>query len=192
MKREPYTGVEVWDAFAGLLGYPGGRSDRLLREWTPRVVASFPQLESELATLVELASRGGEGECEELYTRTFDGSSERALELGWHLHGENYARGVLLVRLRALLRQAGIDEGGELPDHVSNVLRLLGRVDETTARALVDNVLAPALDKALAGFDGGAAEGAKDGPRETGNPYRGVLVALREALRDGEAPRGAA
>lgn len=188
MEGDKRPGVEVWDAFAGLLGYPGGRGERLTSEWTPRLVARFPGLEGELAPLVELASRLGEGECEELYTRTFDGSSERALELGWHLHGENYARGVLLVRLRALLRQAGLDEGGELPDHVSNVLRLLGRVDETMARALVDNVLAPALDKALEGFDGGA----KAERAETDNPYRKVLAALREALRDEGAPRSAA
>lgn len=161
---------EVWDAFAGLLSYPAGNVERLRGEWCERVVAEFPALQPGLAPLVALARDRGEGECEELYTRTFDGSAERALELGWHLHGENYARGVLLVRLRSLLRSAQLDEGGELPDHISNVLRLLGRVDETTANALVQHVLAPGLDKLVERF------------ADAGNPYRPALTALRSAL----------
>ncbi|MBM3976216.1 MAG: hypothetical protein FJ299_04415 [Planctomycetes bacterium] len=160
----------VWDAFAGLLSYPGNNVERLRGEWCEHVVARFPTLRDQLTPLVELARERGEGECEELYTRTFDGNAERALELGWHLHGENYARGVLLVRLRTLLRDAQLDEGGELPDHVSNVLRLLGRVDETMAGALAEHVLVPGLDKLVERFT------------DTGNPYRAALVALRSAL----------
>lgn len=159
-----------WDSFAGLLTYPGGNLARLRAEWAPTVGLRWPELAEELQPLVDALGARDEGELEELFTRTFDGNAERALELGWHLHGENYARGVLLVRLRALLRAHALDEGSELPDHVSNVLRLLGRVDGVTARALTDNVLAPALDKLLAGFG------------EDDNPYRPALAGLRRAL----------
>jgi nitrate reductase assembly molybdenum cofactor insertion protein NarJ len=186
------TEVEVWDAFAGMLGYPGGHAETLVEQWAPLVSARFPKLVGELAPLVSLASSRGEGECEELYTRTFDGSAERALELGWHLHGENYARGVLLVRLRAMLREARLDEGGELPDHVSNVLRLLGRADDVAARALIENVLAPALDKAIDGFAPKEAAGRAGERPDEPNPYHRVLLALREALRDHPARRSAA
>ena len=171
--------AEVWDAFAGLLSYPAGNADRVRGEWRERVVAQFPTLQSELAPLADLARERGEGECEELYTRTFDGSAERALELGWHIHGENYARGVLLVRLRSMLRTAQLDEGGELPDHVSNVLRLLGRVDETTASALVQHVLLPGLDKLVERFS------------DSANPYQPALVALRRALASEREMRSA-
>ncbi|MFN0007122.1 MAG: nitrate reductase molybdenum cofactor assembly chaperone [Planctomycetota bacterium] len=164
--------AEVWEAFADLLSYPAGNVERLQSESAPRVIARFPALSPEIAPLVALARERGEGECEELYTRTFDGSAERALELGWHLHGENYARGVLLVRLRAMLRTAQLDEQGELPDHVSNVLRLLGRVDGLTARALIEHVLAPGLDKLVERFT------------DADNPYRPALVALRRALAE--------
>jgi nitrate reductase delta subunit len=169
----------TWDAFAGLLSYPGGNVARVRDEWAPRVVERWPDLAPEIAPLLAQARDHSEGECEELFTRTFDGSAERALELGWHLHGENYARGVLLVRLRAMLRQSAVDEGVELPDHVSNVLRLLGRVDAVTASALMSSVLAPALDKVLAGFEG------------DDNPYKHALLALRTALHDVESARKA-
>jgi nitrate reductase delta subunit len=161
-----------WDAFAGLFSYPAGNAARVQREWAPRVLERWPALAPSLAPLVDHLARHGEGDCEELFTRTFDGCAERALELGWHIHGENYARGVLLVRLRGLMRAAALDEQGELPDHLANVLRLLGRVDATTARALVEFLLAPGLEKLVEGFGDGA------------NPYREALAGLRRALRD--------
>jgi nitrate reductase delta subunit len=166
------TSTGVWDAFAGLLSYPAGHGERVQSEWVPSIVAQFPALALEIAPLLAHTSSAVEGELEELFTRTFDGNAERALELGWHLHGENYARGVLLVRLRKMLRDQALDEGGELPDHVSNVLRLLGRVDAVTARALTGQVLVPALEKVLAGFG------------EEDNPYRHALVALKRALSE--------
>lgn len=169
----------TWDAFAGVLSYPGGNVSRLRDEWVPCVIERWPDLAPELEPLLAQARDHSEGECEELFTRTFDGSAERALELGWHLHGENYARGVLLVRMRAMLRQNGVEEGSELPDHVSNVLRLLGRVDAVTADALQNSVLIPALDKVVAGF------------AEEDNPYRHALKALRTALGDTDTTRNA-
>lgn len=169
----------TWDAFAGLLSYPGGNVARVRDEWAPCVMNRWPDLAPEVEPLLAHARQHTEGECEELFTRTFDGSAERALELGWHLHGENYARGVLLVRLRASLRQNGVEEGTELPDHVSNVLRLLGRVDEVTASALQNQVLVPALDKVIAGF------------AEDDNPYKHTLQALRSALAGTDVTRNA-
>jgi len=164
------TTMEVWDAFAGILSYPAGNGERVQTEWAPSILSRFPALASRIAPLVAYNSSSAEGDREELFTQTFDGNAERALELGWHLHGENYARGVLLVRLRSMLRDRGLEEGSELPDHVSNVLRLLGRVDAVTARGLVDQLLAPALEKVIAGFG------------EEENPYRQVLVGLKQAL----------
>jgi nitrate reductase assembly molybdenum cofactor insertion protein NarJ len=169
----------TWDAFAGLLSYPGGNVARVRDEWAPCVIERWPDLAPELTPLLAHALEHSEGECEELFTRTFDGSAERALELGWHLHGENYARGVLLVRLRAALRQYAVDEGVELPDHVSNVLRLLGRVDAVTASALRNHVLVPALDKVIAGF------------ADEENPYKHTLIALRSALQSKDATASA-
>lgn len=93
-------------------------------------------------------------ELQELYTRTFDLNPLCALEIGWHLYGEDYARGAFLVRLREALKQHGVDEGGELPDHLAIVLALLPRLDPIEAAELVATAVRPALARmrpALAG-----------------------------------------
>ena len=64
-------------------------------------------------------------ELEETYARTFDINPACALEVGWHLFGEEYARGLFLVRLRGEMREHGVEESSELPDHITHVLALI-------------------------------------------------------------------
>ena len=101
---------------------------------------------------------------------TFDSNAERALEVGWHLHGENYARGAFMVRMRQLLAQHGVEERTELPDHVSHVLPVLARADDELRVALARGVLLPALEKIAAGFGDGD------------NPYLGVVTGLKKYI----------
>ena len=70
---------------------------------------------------------------QELFIQTFDLNPVCSLEMGWHLFGENYDRGLLLVKMRQLLRAHGIAEGAELPDHLPNGLRLLARMEHGEA-----------------------------------------------------------
>ncbi len=84
-------------------------------------------------------------EREELYTRCFDINPTASLELGWHLYGEQYERGSFLVLMREALRNAGIDEGGELPDHISSVLRFVARLDDESRREFARRYLRRAL-----------------------------------------------
>ncbi len=89
------------------------------------------------------------GEVEEMFTRTFEINPVCALEVGWHVYGEEYARGALLVRLREELRRQGIPEITELPDHLTHVLRLLGRAEPEIANAIAGRYVLPALRKML-------------------------------------------
>ena len=73
---------------------------------------------------------------QELYVQTFEFNPACTLELGWHLFGENYERGEFLVRMRDLLRRHGIAESTELPDHLTHVLALVGRLDHEEAAEL--------------------------------------------------------
>ena len=84
-------------------------------------------------------------EIEELYTRAFDLNPICALEVGWHLYGEQYERGRFLVRSRDLLASLDIDEAGELPDHLSSMLIALGRLEPEPAAAFAARFLVPAL-----------------------------------------------
>ncbi len=104
---------------------------------------------------------------EELYTRTFDINAIASLEIGWHLYGEAYERGVFLVRMRELLRTHGIEESNELPDHLSHVLMALGRLETTEAGGFVSSYLNKGLEKILEGF------------KDKENPYEQVLLALK-------------
>lgn len=97
----------------------------------------------------------GLAETQELFIRAFDMNPSGCPEIGWHLFGENYERGELLVELRSLLRELEIPETLELPDHLCHVLPVLARDEEGDATPLARRFVAPAIDKML----GGHAEG---------------------------------
>jgi nitrate reductase delta subunit len=109
------------------------------------------------------------GSMQELFTQSFDLTPECALEVGWHLYGEDYERGAFLVRMREQLRAHAIEEGVELPDHLGSLLALVAAAPEET-RALVTDALVPAVDKILAGLE------------RAGSPYHPIVDALRGLL----------
>ncbi len=155
---------ERHDALAAVLDYPGeGREARLDR------AVDLLEGEAREAVLRHREScRGLDlGALQEDYTRTFDLDPACSLEVGWHLFGENYARGEFLVEMRRALRGFGLAETGELPDHLVHVLPIAGRLDAEKASGFAKASLLPALDKMLAAFEG------KDGR------WKDLLVAAR-------------
>jgi nitrate reductase delta subunit len=111
------------------------------------------------------------GALQELYTRTFDLSPLCALEVGWRLYGEDYARGSFLAYLRPILLEHGIAERGELPDHLSNVLAAIARLAPEKAEELRAAAALPAVEQMLQAFAGNT------------NPYGNLLRAVRAALQ---------
>ena len=107
---------------------------------------------------------------EELYTRTFDLNPVCTLEVGWHLYGEQYRRGRFLVQARDLLQRVGIEEQGELPDHLMSLLPAVACLDPENAAVFAGTYMVPAVDKMLSGLEGKA------------NPYEQVLRAVRQIL----------
>lgn len=159
-------------AYAQLLSYPLESRRDDLRSCLDQLRAERPKLGESLAGLASYGDQRSPTELEELFTRTFDSNAERALEVGWHIHGENYARGVFMARMRGLLREHGIQESSELPDHISHVLQVLARAKPELASALGAGVVLQALDKILEGFT------------SQENPYRGVIAGLRGVLEE--------
>ena len=86
-------------------------------------------------------------ELEEAYTRTFDINPACALEIGWHLFGEEYVRGQFLVRMRQELARFQICESAELPDHVTHVLAVVAAMPEDDAKYFVHACVQPAVEK---------------------------------------------
>ena len=105
-------------------------------------------------------------EAEEAFTGTFDIDPTCALEVGWHLFGEEYERGQFLVRMREELRKYGLEESTELPDHITHVLLLIAAMPEQEAKPFVTACVLPAVKKMYAALDGKAS------------PYRHVVSCL--------------
>ena len=90
----------IYDHLAGLLAYPG-------EDYRNRVAACVRALEREhfeadalLAVVARCIADMRLEALEEQYIQSFDMNTKGALEVGWHLFGENYDRGVFLVKMR--------------------------------------------------------------------------------------------
>lgn len=110
-------------------------------------------------------------ELEELFTRTFDLNPPSALEVGWHLYGESYERGDFIVKMRQVLKQFGIPESKELPDHLMFVLIALGQMEQADAKTFSNKYILPALGKMLNGL------------KDKDNPYENILRAISEEVK---------
>lgn len=166
----------VYDLLARLLSYPAKEyrlaaraCQRLLRE-------SFPETPNHLERFTAHVETASLEELEELFTRTFDLNPVCCLEVGWQLYGEDYNRGSFMVQMRQQMRAHSVPESIELPDHLANLLPLLGRMEPEEAGPLCASSILPALEKMQTGLGG------------TENPYAEVLAAVRTLLEPLAAP----
>ncbi|MCC7498258.1 MAG: nitrate reductase molybdenum cofactor assembly chaperone [Bryobacterales bacterium] len=132
--------------WAPLLAYPA--ADYHARAQEGAAVAPSPEMEQFLRNIGEVPVEA----LQELYSQNFDWDPDRTLDISWHVFGENYDRGALLVKIRELLRQYGIAESHELPDHLSHVLPLLDSMPENERVEFAAKYLQPALEKLHAGL----------------------------------------
>jgi nitrate reductase delta subunit len=157
----------IYSALVALLTYPEAG-------YPQRIEASVQVAPQECRGQLEqfaLQMRGlATDELQELFTRTFDLNPMCSLELGWHLFGENYERGLLMVRVREELRRHELEESTELPDHLTHVLRLVERMEHENAADFVAACVLPALEKMLQAMRGKQ------------NPFENVLLAVEALL----------
>ena len=155
--------TETYEQLADLLEYPK-------LNWNSKLAAyASDESLSEFRSCVTSLSLS---ELQELYTRTFDLNPVCALEVGYHLFGENYKRGEFLANLRETEAPFELGQQNQLPDYLPVLLRLLTKLDDDELRtSLIGECLIPAIDKML-------------GPlKETENPYRVLLEAVRAVLQ---------
>lgn len=166
----------VHHALSRLARYPSDGMAADVPALVAAVSAGCPEAGAALAPFAAFAADNSTEALEERFSATFDCTEERALEIGWHAFGENYSRGAYLVRLRELGRELGLDEGNELPDHLSNVLDVLGRCEQGVAADLAAGTVLPAVVKVHALLV--ACE----------NPWASVLEAAQRVLELHAAP----
>lgn len=159
---------EACQSLAALFEYPGadyhGKAER--------AAATLPgELREPMEAFAGSLSGWDLARLEEAYIRMFDLNPDCTLDIGWHLFGEDYARGEFLVKLKAEHRKHGTEDPAELADHLPAVLRLLGEMPEEEAAQFTKSFLAPAMKK--------IRTNAKDE-----SPYAGLLQALVAHLED--------
>ena len=171
---------ELFNAFGRLFQYPGdgyvenaGRLAGLLHAENSRAAQAMNDFSRyvESQPLYDL---------EEAYTRAFDLNPTCSLEIGWHLFGEEYVRGLFMVRMRNEMRERGLEETGELPDHVVHVLAVLAAMNPDPARELARACVCPAVGKMLAAFDKPPRE--QNAAAAADEPFRPLVAALAEVL----------
>ena len=164
--------TQLYEALAGLLEYPGvdwrARVQRC-EELLAREHAGVPSEYDEFRSAVDGLSLA---ELQERYTQTFDLNPVCALDVGYHLFGENYKRGIFLANLHETEAPFDLKQGGQLPDYLPVLLRLAVKLEDAELRtSLIVECLIPALNKMIEALKPGA------------NPYRGVIAAVNEALK---------
>lgn len=160
----------IYDALADLLTYPD-RDFAARLQAAGQSLASFPgEAAGRLERFAEKIAGRSTTDMEELFTQAFDLNPICSLEVGWHLFGEQYARGEFLVEMRQTLRQLHLTESTELPDHLTHVLRALGRMPQSQGQTFAGRYVLKALDKMLTGMRGQNC------------PYEEVLEAARAVV----------
>lgn len=160
------TDATLYDQLAALLQYPGTELRGCVADSRDATAPAQPEAAAALDSFDARTRDLSEGELQELYTRTFDTNPATALEVGWHLFGEQYERGAFLVRMRGDMRRFDLKESTELPDHLSHVLAVLGRMDGEEADAFATTQVLPALARM------------REGVKSLESPYEDVLTAI--------------
>ena len=108
---------------------------------------------------------------QENYTVTFDLNPACTLDTGFHIFGESYKRGAFLSGMNSLAQKHKACKNAELPDHLTNVLRLLSMMEEDDQyKELMRLIVSPALKIMLQKI-------------EEKNPYRSIIKTVEIVLR---------
>lgn len=156
--------ANLWNALAQSVEYPGQGLGEALGALAQACAGPMPEAAAEFREFRAEFERLGLARCQELYTAAFDFEASSSPYVGYHLFGEDPRRSLFMARLKERYLEQGIDAGAELPDHLAAVFRLLAASPEgEEAGELVNDCLAPAVEKMRAGLEG----------KKT--PYRGLL-----------------
>lgn len=158
------------DGLGAALVYPDDGYRAAVNGCRDQLADGEPEAAAAVGDFCRAISELDDSELEELYTRTFDLNPVCTPEIGWHIYGEQYRRGRFLVQARELLRVVGVEERGELPDHLMSLLPAVARLGPEDAALFAGTYLLPAVDKMLTGFN------------DDTNPYKQVLQAVRVVL----------
>ncbi|WP_020677686.1 nitrate reductase molybdenum cofactor assembly chaperone [Geopsychrobacter electrodiphilus] len=163
--------LELCLSFSRLLSYPKTQVKTLaadcyrqLKDFDPQAAVAF----APFSTFIEQQKLP---QIEELYTSAFDLQALSFPYVGYQLCGESQARTMFLMKLQEIYTQQNFSSEGELPDHLSVMLRFIGTVpDPQGNQEIIRDGLLPALEKIIQGIE------------NQQHPYRQLLVSLQTYL----------
>lgn len=165
----------VLEAVSALLRYPGPDHAARVRSCLQEVPRDLPEARAALEAFHARTHGLSTEALQELYTRTFDLNPACSPELGWHLFGERYERGLFLVKLRQLMRRVELPETTELPDHLAGVLLLLPRLPMDEAADLAAACVLPAVATMRATLVDKGGKGEQPEGERAAHPYLALL-----------------
>ncbi|MFO7578114.1 MAG: molecular chaperone TorD family protein [Pelovirga sp.] len=159
---------QLYQHFAHLFHYPDGATGSVAAACRELLRPSSPTAADQLEEFSAAITASGSRRLEELYTATFELQPQCYPYVGYQLCGESQQRIFFLMKLNEIYRQEDFRSGGELPDHLAELLRYLGTTRDPQRRdEIVDDALLPAVDKLLGAL------------AQEEHPYRRLLTALR-------------
>jgi len=174
------THQDLCRQFATLLSYPAANLEQTATDCLELLQKNRPEAAEQLQPFAAFLTASDRARIEEVFTGAFDLQPLCHPYVGYQLCGESQQRTMFLMKLQELYRQHDYRCGSELPDHLGEMLRFIGIIDDQGCRReLIEDGLLPALEKIIHGIDNAA------------HPYRGLLKALHSFLNAGSADKGA-
>ena len=152
--------LDHYQQLAAVFDYPDADLPAQLRRLCESLQSRYAAAASRLEFFAKALPSSGErlseielDEVREIFTRSFDVQAITTLSVGYIVFGDDYKRAELLVNLNREHRDAGLDCGSELSDHLPNVLRLIAKwQDPEIVVEFVEEILHPAIDNMIHEF----------------------------------------
>ncbi|WP_020678054.1 nitrate reductase molybdenum cofactor assembly chaperone [Geopsychrobacter electrodiphilus] len=165
------TNLELCLSFSRLLSYPNAQVKMAAADCYKQLKQCDPQAAMAFANFINFLEQQELPQIEELYTSAFDLQAISFPYIGYQLCGESQARTMFLMKLQEIYNQHNFSSEGELPDHLSVMLRFIGTVPDPQGNSeIISDALLPALEKIIQGIENQA------------HPYRQLLVSLQTYL----------
>lgn len=149
--KDTYNNFEL---FADMFTYPRRELRESIKQVQKILEMFYPEAVEEFIPFANFSKSIEIHAWEEIYTRSFDVQALTTLDLGYVLFGDDYKRGELLVNLSKEHKKANNICHSELADHLPNVLRLLGKLEDKDLIAdIITLIMQPALTKIAGEFE---------------------------------------
>ncbi|MBS1994165.1 MAG: molecular chaperone TorD family protein [Cyanobacteria bacterium SZAS LIN-3] len=155
-----------------MLDYPVTGQAHRIHSLVQSVASSYPKAVKLLSEFDAAWEQKSLSEFEELYTRTFDLAAICSPYVSGYIFGdENFDRGTLMATLGDKYAELAFDSCGELPDHLSVLLRFSSLLDQEALDELVEHcLLAPVTEMT-------------DRLKDSDNPYYFLVSAILTVLK---------